>query len=135
MTTKEQLTLIQSKYDSLRVMVQQNELGNQLFVGSLEKLDPEFKRISRTGDREGNSSEALRNSKILAESSDRSHATLKARWSAIKTRESYKSFLPVVNTAKIVKHIRGGNGIIFLFWIMYWRKELMKKIGKEKTEI
>jgi hypothetical protein len=110
MTTKEQLTLIQSKYESLRVMVHQNELGNQLFVGSLEKLDPEFKLISRVVDRDFNNSEALRNSKILAESSDRSHATLKARWSAIKTRESYKSFLPVVNTAKIVKHIRGGNG-------------------------
>ena len=93
--SKEQYNLHKSKYESLKAMVNQNEVGNHLYAGALEMSSPVVKRSG------------LLNSYTCSFEEDKSVL-------APIYEDMMKSEIKGTMSAskKIVKHIRGGQGEI-----------------------
>lgn len=105
---KEQQNIQKSKYDALKAMAYQNELGNSIYVGAFDMNSPEIHKKFKG---------IIEKRSLEEEKLDTIEESL---------RNSENKGTP--NTSKkIVKHIRGGQGknfylFVFFSFFFFWEK-------------
>lgn len=104
---KEQQNIQKSKYDSLKAMVSQNEVGKFMYVAGLGEISsPNLKKYNSEHRYEGNL--LLKNQE--EEEKEAAFGTIIEEYNRSETKNMPNT--PNTNTMKkIVKHIRGGQGI------------------------